>query len=154
MSSQRDPASWNIQTSMRKLTAFTMSAELEALAALRDDIVVLTADLASSNGLDVFQSRFPARFVNTGIAEQNMMSVAAGLASTGLIPYVSTFASFASLLCAEQLRTDMAYTKMKVRGPEMSLLFGMSFGYEDTSHPANMARTGRATVDEAINFHD
>lgn len=129
-----DPASWNIQTSMPKLSALTMSAELEALAAQRDDIVVLTADLASSNGLDSFQRRFPERFVNTGIAEQNMMSIAAGLAACGHIAFVSTFASFASLLCAEQMRTDLAYTRMKVR--VLAHHAGISMGFYGTSHHA------------------
>lgn len=129
-----DPASWNILTSMPKLSALTMSAELEALADSRKDIVVLTADLASSNGLDSFQRRFPSRFVNTGIAEQNMMSIAAGMAATGMIPFVSTFASFASLLCAEQLRTDLAYTKMKVR--ILAHHAGISMGFYGTSHHA------------------
>ncbi|MDO7842168.1 transketolase family protein [Sphingomonas immobilis] len=129
-----DPASWNILTSMPRLPALTMSAELEELAAVRDDIVVLTADLASSNGLDAFERRYPDRFVNTGIAEQNMMSLAAGMASTGMIPFVSTFASFASLLCAEQLRTDLAYTKMKVR--ILAHHAGISMGFYGTSHHA------------------
>lgn len=129
-----DPASWNIQTSMPKLTALTMSAELEELAATRPELVVLTADLASSNGLDAFQLRFPDRFINTGIAEQNMMSIAAGLAASGHIAYVSTFASFASLLCAEQLRTDMAYTRQKVR--ILSHHAGISMGFYGTSHHA------------------
>lgn len=129
-----DPASWNILTSMDKLPALTMSAELEELASQRDDIVVLTADLASSNGLDSFQRRYPGRFINTGIAEQNMMSIAAGLASTGMVPYVSTFASFASLLCAEQLRTDMAYTGMKVR--IIAHHAGIAMGFYGTSHHA------------------
>jgi transketolase len=134
MSEILDSASWNIQTSMPKLSSLTMSAELEQLAATRDDIVVLTADLASSNGLDAFQRRFPERFVNTGIAEQNMISIAAGMASTGMIPFVSTFASFASLLCAEQLRTDLAYTKMKVR--VLAHHAGISMGFYGTSHHA------------------
>ena len=134
MSESLDPASWNIQTSMPKLSAFTMSAELEELAETRDDIVVLTADLASSNGLDSFAARYPDRFVNTGIAEQNMMSLAAGLASTGFIPFVSTFASFASLLCAEQMRTDLAYAGMKVR--ILAHHAGISMGFYGTSHHA------------------
>src|SRR5690606_17546607 len=90
MSKPLDPASWNIETSLPKLSALTMSDELETLAEQRPDIVVLTADLATSNGLVNFQNRFPQRFINTGIAEQNMMSVAAGLAASGFTPYVST----------------------------------------------------------------
>jgi transketolase len=132
-----DPASWNIETSLARLTALTMSAELEEIAAVRDDVVVLTADLASSNGLSSLARRFPARFVNTGIAEQNMMSVAAGLASTGLIPFVSTFASFASLLCAEQLRTDLAYTRMN--RAVLSHHAGITMGF--TGRPTTPWRT-------------
>ena len=111
-----------------------MSAELEDLADHCDDIVVLTADLASSNGLDSFQRKFPDRFVNTGIAEQNMMSIAAGLAACGHIAFVATFASFASLLCAEQMRTDLAYTRMKVR--ILAHHAGISMGFYGTSHHA------------------
>jgi len=134
MSKPLDPASWNIETSLPKLSALTMSDELETLAEQRPDIVVLTADLATSNGLVNFQNRFPQRFINTGIAEQNMMSVAAGLAASGFTPYVSTFASFASLLCAEQLRTDLAYTGMKVR--ILAHHAGISMGFYGTSHHA------------------
>ena len=134
MSQPIDPASWNIETSMPKMSAFTMSDELESLAAQRDDLIVLTADLATSNGLINFQQKYPQRFINTGIAEQNMMSVAAGLAATGFIPFVSTFASFASLLCGEQMRTDMAYTKMKVR--ILAHHAGISMGFYGTSHHA------------------
>ena len=129
-----DPASWNIETSLVRLTALTMADELVKMAEERDDIVVLTADLASSNGLSAFRDRFPDRFINTGIAEQNMMSIAAGLAAAGLIPFVSTFASFASLLCAEHLRTDMAYTKMPVR--VLAHHAGISMGFYGTSHHA------------------
>lgn len=129
-----DPNSWNVNTSMPKLAAFTMSAALEELAAERDDIVVLTADLASSNGLDSFAEQYPDRFFNIGIAEQNMVSVAAGLASTGLIPFVAGFASFISLLCAEQMRTDLAYTNMKAR--ILSHHAGISMGFYGTSHHA------------------
>lgn len=134
MSAPRDPASWNIQTSMPKLSAFTMGEELSLIAGQREDVIVLTADLASSNGLDLFQERFPQRFVNTGIAEQNMMSVAAGLAACGMTPFVSTFASFASLLCAEQMRTDFAYPRMKVR--ILAHHAGIAMGFYGTSHHA------------------
>jgi transketolase len=134
MTMELDPQSWNIHTSLAKLNAFTMADELIAIARERDDVVVMTADLASSNGLCDFRDAFPDRFVNAGIAEQNMMSMAAGLASTGMTVFVSTFASFASLLCAEQLRTDLAYTKMKVR--VLSHHAGISLGFYGTSHHA------------------
>lgn len=110
-----DPKSWNLETSLPRLTGFTMGDELTAMAAEREDIVLLTADLMYSNGTKGFYDAFPDRYFNVGIAEQNMVSIGAGLAVSGLIPYVSTFASFASLLCAEQMRTDLAYPRMKVR---------------------------------------
>jgi len=129
-----DPASWNIETSLPKLGGLTMGDELARMAETRDDIVVLTADLMFSNATNAFRDRYPERFINTGIAEQNMVSVAAGLASTGFRPYVATFASFASLLCAEQARTDLAYTRMPVR--IIAHHAGISMGFYGTSHHA------------------
>jgi transketolase len=134
MSQPLDSKSWNIETSLAKLPGLTMGDELAVMAKTRSEIVVLTADLAYSNGTIAFRERFPERFINTGIAEQNMMSIAAGLAASGFIPYVSFFASFASLLCAEQLRTDMAYPKMPVR--ILAHHAGVSMGFYGTSHHA------------------
>jgi transketolase len=129
-----DPASWNIETSLPKLESLTMGDELTAMGEAREDIVVLTADLMFSNATQGFRARFPKRFFNTGIAEQNMVSVAAGLAANGFTPYVATFASFASLLCAEQVRTDLAYTRLPVR--ILSHHAGISMGFYGTSHHA------------------
>jgi transketolase len=129
----KDPRSWNVETTMGD-TSLVMGDELATLADERDDIVVMTADLMTSNGLDVFHARHPDRFINTGIAEQNMMSIAAGIASNGFRVYVSTFASFASLLCAEQMRTDLAYAAMPVR--VLSHHAGVSMGFYGTSHHA------------------
>ena len=97
-------------------------------------IEVLTADLAYSNGTIEFARRHPDRFYNIGIAEQNMVSIAAGLATCGTIPYVSTFASFLGLLCCEQIRTDLAYPNLPVR--LLSHHAGISMGYYGTSHHA------------------
>ena len=72
-------------------------------------IVACTADLKYSNGLVRFQERYPDRFLQFGISEQNMVTAAAGLATTGLEVYAATFASFLALLCCEQIRTDVAY---------------------------------------------
>jgi transketolase len=129
-----DAASWNIETSIPKLGALTMGDELTAMGEARADIVVLTADLMFSNATQGFRDRFPERFFNTGIAEQNMVSIAAGLAANGYKPYVATFASFASLLCAEQVRTDLAYTRMPVR--ILAHHAGISMGFYGTSHHA------------------
>jgi len=88
---------------------------LTALAAEDDRIVALTADLAGSTGLKDFAATYPERFFNIGIAEQNMYGIAAGMALSGKIPFASTFATFASLRAAEQVRTDIAYGKVPVR---------------------------------------
>lgn len=129
-----EPKTWNIETSLPRLIAFTMGDELTAMASERDDIVVLTADLMYSNGTQVFKAQFPNRFYNVGIAEQNMLSIAAGMATTGFIPYAFTFASFASLLGAEQLRTDLAYPKQKVR--VIGHHAGVAMGFYGASHHA------------------
>lgn len=98
------------------------------------DIVVLTADMMRSNKTGDFAKVIPERFFNFGIAEQNMMAAAAGLAVSGKIPYVSTFAAFASLRCAEQLRTDIAYPNLNVR--IVSSHAGLSMGNGGTTHHA------------------
>jgi transketolase len=129
-----DPKSWNVATSLPLLYSLVAGEELADMADERDDILVLTADLMTSNRTSDFAVRHPGRFINVGIAEQNMVSMAAGLASCGHIPYVSTFASFASLLCAEQLRTDLAYPGMRVR--VLAHHAGIAMGFYGTSHHA------------------
>src|SRR5437870_2170080 len=109
----------------------------EALADLGDSdprIVVLTADLAHANRTIDFAARHPDRFFNVGVAEQNMVSIAAGMASTGLVPFAATFAAYLALLTCEQLRTDCAYTGMPVR--LLAHHSGMSLGFYGTSHHA------------------
>jgi transketolase len=130
----RERPSWNVTTSLPGLSAFIAGEELAAMVDAGHDIVALTADLATSNRMTDFAERYPARFFNLGIAEQNMMSVAAGLATCGYIPFVSTFAAFASLLCAEHLRTDLAYTKLRVR--ILAHHAGVALGFYGTSHHA------------------
>jgi transketolase len=129
-----DTRSWNVASSLADLHSFVMGDELADLATRRQDIVVLTADLMTSNRLSDFAARHPSRFVNVGIAEQNMMSMAAGLAACGMTPYVATFAAFASLLCAEQVRTDLAYTRLPVR--ILAHHAGVAMGFYGTSHHA------------------
>jgi len=126
--------SWNVTTSLPGLQAFVAGQELADLVDGGVDLVVLTADLATSNRLTDFADRHPRRFFNTGIAEQNMMSMAAGLAACGHQAWVGTFAAFASLLCAEHLRTDLAYTGVPVR--VLAHHAGISMGFYGTSHHA------------------
>src|SRR5690349_9365935 len=109
----------------------------DTLADLVDEghpIVACTADLKHSNGLVRFEERHPERFTQFGISEQNMVTAAAGMATTGLFPYVSTFASFLALLCCEQIRMDVAYTKLPVR--LIGHHTGIALGFYGTSHHA------------------
>ena len=127
-------ASWNVTTSLGGLRGFVVGDELADLVDGGHDIVVLTADLSTSNRLTDFEARHPERFFNTGIAEQNMMSIGAGLAACGHQAWVSTFAAFASLLCAEHLRADIVYPQLPVR--VMAHHAGISMGFYGTSHHA------------------
>ncbi|HZP41168.1 MAG TPA: transketolase C-terminal domain-containing protein [Candidatus Binatia bacterium] len=81
----------------------------------RDDFVVLDADVAGGTGTVHFKQAFPDRFYDFGIAEQNMMAAAAGIAATGVIPVVTTFAVFATMRALEQLRTFVAYPRFPVK---------------------------------------
>jgi len=98
------------------------------------NIVVLTSDMTRSNKTGDFKKIFPDRFFNFGIAETNMMAAASGFAVTGKIPFVSTFAVFASLRCAETIRTDIAYPNLKAR--IIATHSGLSMGNGGTTHHA------------------
>lgn len=97
-------------------------------------VIAGTADLQYSNGLVTFARRHPDRFVQFGISEQNMVSAAAGMATAGAMPFVATFASFLALLCCEQIRMDVAYTKLPVR--LIGHHTGIALGFYGTSHHA------------------
>ncbi|MGF6514782.1 transketolase [Pseudomonas sp. BT76 TE3572] len=97
-------------------------------------IAVGTADLQYSNGLSRFAQRFPELFIQFGISEQNMVTAAAGIATTGSMPFVATFASFLALLCCEQIRMDVAYSALPVR--LIGHHSGISLGFYGTSHHA------------------
>jgi transketolase len=129
-----DPASWDLAASEQMNRSAIAGATLADLADRDSRIVVLTADLKYSSRTVDFERRHPGRFFNVGIAEQHMMTMAAGMATFGFIPYVATFASYASLLCAEQLRTDLAYPGLPVR--ILAHHAGISLGFYGTSHHA------------------
>jgi transketolase len=78
-------------------------------------IIALSADLCNTSGLDRFRNAYPERFINTGIAEQNMLGVAAGLAATGYVPFATTFANFAALRSCEQVRHYLGYMQENVK---------------------------------------
>ncbi|NDI34978.1 transketolase family protein [Chengkuizengella sediminis] len=96
------------------------------------EIVGLTADLAKSTKIGFFQEKFPNRFFNVGIAEQNMFSIAAGLAKSGLVPFVSTFAIFTSMRALDQVHTDICYQNLNVK--MIATHAGLSFGQAGTTH--------------------
>ncbi len=88
---------------------------LVRLAAQRQDFVVLDADVAGGTGTYLFRDAYPDRFIQCGIAEQNMMSVAAGISTTGLIPIVTCYAVFAAMRALDQARNSIAYPNFNVK---------------------------------------
>ena len=95
----------------------TRASDGETLAEIGEDkkIVVLDADLAEATKTGIFAKKYPERFFDMGISEQDMMSTAAGLASAGQIPFVSTFAMFAAGRAYDQIRNSICYPKMNVK---------------------------------------
>ena len=132
------------------------------------DFVVLDADLAAATKTGVFKKKFPERHFDCGIAEGNMMVVAAGLAATGMVPFVSTFAMFAAGRAFEQVRNAIGYPHLNVKIGATHA--GISVGEDGATHqcyediatmrsipgmtiinPAD-AVEARACVEAAINF--
>ena len=100
---------------MAKATREAYGETLKKLGAQIPEIVVLDADLSASTKTAVFAKAFPDRFFDTGIAEGNMMSVAAGLAASGKIPFASTFAVFGAGRAYEQIRNSICYPNLNVK---------------------------------------
>lgn len=96
------------------------------------DILVLDADLSKSTKTDTFKQKFPERFINCGIAEGNMMSTAAGLASCGKIVFASSFAMFAAGRAFEQIRNSICYPKLNVKIGATHA--GISVGEDGATH--------------------
>jgi len=104
------------------------------LAKARDDFVVLDADVVGGTGTKLFQTTFPDRFIQCGIAEQNMMSAAAGLSTTEIIPIVTCYAVFASMRAIEQARNSIAYPNFNVKVVASHL--GLDVGPDGPTHQA------------------
>lgn len=107
---------------------------LAKLAETNPDVVVLDADLAGSTKTGDFQKVCPERFIECGIAEANMVGVAAGLATSGKIPFASTFGVFASGRCWEQIRMAVAYPRLNVK--IVATHCGLSVGPDGATHQA------------------
>lgn len=99
----------------KKATRQSYGEALLELGKERKDIVVLDADLSSATKTSLFAKEFPERFFDMGIAEQNMMSTAAGMSTCGKIPYASTFAVFAAGRAYDQIRNSICYPKLNVK---------------------------------------
>jgi transketolase len=110
-----------------------------ALAEHRENLMVLSADLGNSSGLDRFKKAYPDKFLNVGIAEQNMIGVAAGLAKEGYAVFATSFAPFIAMRASEQVRMNMGYMNQNVKavaigsGVSMAFLGNSHYGIEDAA---------------------
>ena len=108
---------------------------LAELGKAHDEVVVLDADLAAATKTGVFKKAFPERHIDCGIAECNMMGVAAGLAAAGKVPFASSFAMFAAGRAFEQVRNSIGYPKLNVKIGATHA--GISVGEDGATHQCN-----------------
>ncbi len=108
---------------------------LAELGKLHEDVVVLDADLAAATKTSTFQKAFPERHIDCGIAECNMIGVAAGLAAAGKVPFASSFAMFAAGRAFEQVRNSVGYPKLNVKIGATHA--GISVGEDGATHQCN-----------------
>lgn len=108
---------------------------LVELGRKHDDLVVLDADLAAATKTGVFKKEFPDRHIDCGIAECNMMGIAAGLAATGKVPFASSFAMFAAGRAFEQVRNSIGYPQLNVKIGATHA--GISVGEDGATHQCN-----------------
>ncbi|MBV5293168.1 MAG: transketolase [Curvibacter lanceolatus] len=110
-----------------------------SLGADHPDLMVMSADLGNSSGLDRFKASYPDQFLNIGIAEQNLVGVAGGLAKEGYNVFVTSFAPFISMRAAEQVRMNLGYMALNVKavaigsGLAMAFLGNSHYGIEDAA---------------------
>lgn len=102
------------------------------LANSNRNVVMITSDLCFYSGLDRFKAKHPDKLYNCGIAEQNMVGVAAGFAKEGFVPFATTYATFATTRCADQVRVNMGYMKLNVK--LVGLTAGLSVGILGPTH--------------------
>lgn len=117
---------------IKKATRESFGETLRDLARENDNIVVLDADLSASTKTSLFKNEFPNRFINCGISECNMMSVAAGLAGCGFVPFAASFAMFAINRAYEQIRNSISYPNLNVK--IIGSHAGITVGADGASH--------------------
>lgn len=130
------PGSGRKQTEMpeMKKTREGFGRGLADLGRSNPDVVVLVGDLTDSTMVSFFAEEFPDRFIQMGVAEQNMMNTAAGLSLIGKIPYLATYGAFASCRCADQIRVTVCYSNLNVKiGGAHG---GISVGPDGATHQA------------------
>lgn len=108
---------------------------LAALGRKYDNLVVLDADLAAATKTGIFKQEFPERHIDCGIAESNMMGIAAGLAATDMVPFASSFAMFAAGRAFEQIRNSIGYPHLNVKIGATHA--GISVGEDGATHQCN-----------------
>ena len=108
---------------------------LTELGAKHENLIVLDADLAGATKTSIFKKAYPERHIDCGIAEGNMMGIAAGLAATGKVPFASTFAMFAAGRAFEQIRNSIGYPKLNVKIGATHA--GISVGEDGATHQCN-----------------
>ena len=119
----------------KKATRESYGEALAALGETYENLVVLDADLAAATKTGIFKKKYPERFFDCGIAEANMMGVAAGLATTGMIPFASTFAMFAAGRAFEIVRNSIGYPHLNVKIGATHA--GISVGEDGATHQCN-----------------
>ena len=119
----------------KKATRESYGEALVMLAEKRNDLVVLDADLAAATKTGIFKKAYPDRFFDCGIAEANMMGVAAGIATTGKLVFASTFAMFAAGRAYEILRNSIGYPHLNVKIGATHA--GISVGEDGATHQCN-----------------
>ena len=120
---------------VKKATRESYGEALAALGEKYENLYVLDADLAAATKTGIFKKKYPERFFDCGIAEANMMGVAAGLAATGKIPFASTFAMFASGRAFEIVRNSIGYPHLNVKIGATHA--GISVGEDGATHQCN-----------------
>lgn len=115
-----------------KATRESFGMALSEIAKTNNDIVCLDSDLAAATKTGIFLKEFPERFINCGIAECNMMGIAAGLAACGKIPFAASFAMFSTGRAFEQVRNSIAYPKLNVK--VIGSHAGISVGEDGATH--------------------
>ena len=109
---------------------------LRELGTKNKNVIVLDADVSSSSKSSLFGAQYPDRFFNVGIAEANMVAMAAGMSKSGKIPFVNTFSAFIVLRGADPVRSLIAYEKLNVK--LAGAYAGLSDSYDGASHHSIM----------------